>query len=49
MSEEFTLKRISQSEWLLEKSGEMRVPGRIFADIQTIEQLQTDVAEKKVD
>ncbi|HCP32031.1 TPA: RNA-splicing ligase RtcB [Candidatus Acetothermia bacterium] len=47
MSEEFTLKRISQSEWLLEKSGEMRVPGRIFADIQTIEQLQTDVAEKK--
>lgn len=47
MSEEFTLERVAQSEWLLPKSGDMRVPGRIFADAQTIEQLQADVAEKK--
>jgi len=47
MSEEFALEQISPVEWLLPMSGDMRVPGRIFADSQTIDQLRKDVAEKK--
>ena len=47
MSEEYTLEQISAAEWLLPKSGDMRVPGRIFADSQTIDQLRADIAEKK--
>ena len=46
MSEDLTLEQVSPVEWLLPKSGSMRVPGRIFADSQTIEQLRRDVAEK---
>lgn len=46
MSEEFVLEEVSPSEWVLPKTGEMRVPGRIFADSDTIEQLQADVGEK---
>ncbi len=47
MSEEYTLEQISAAEWVLPKSGDMRVPGRIFADSHTIDQLQADIAEKK--
>jgi tRNA-splicing ligase RtcB len=47
MSEDLSLKQVSETEWLLPKSGEMRVPGRIFADRQTIEQLQADVTQQK--
>lgn len=47
MSEELALEQISPVEWLLPMSGDMRVPGRIFADAQTIDQLRKDVAEKK--
>ena len=47
MSEEYALQQISAAEWLLPKSGGMRVPGRLFADSLTIDQLRTDVAEKK--
>ena len=41
------LERIAGSQWLLPRSGAMRVPGRIFADEATIEQLKSDVAEGK--
>ncbi len=47
MSEEYTLEQVSAAEWLLPKSGDMRVPGKIFADSQTIDQLRADIAEKK--
>lgn len=47
MSEEYALEQISAAEWLLPKSGDMRVPGRLFADSQTIDQLRADIAEKK--
>ena len=47
MSEILALEQISTVEWLLPASGDMRVPGRVFADSQTIDQLRKDIAEKK--
>ena len=46
MSEEFALERVSASEWILPQTGEMRVPGRLFADEDTVDQLRADVAAK---
>ncbi len=43
MKEKLELKRISSSEWILPRHGEMRVPGMIIADQETIEQLQADL------
>ena len=47
MTEDLALERISQSEWILAKRGEMRVPARVIADEETIAQLRKDTAEKK--
>ncbi len=47
MTENLELERLSEAEWLLTKKGEMRVPGRVIADEQTIEQLRQDLADKK--
>lgn len=46
MSGEWTLERVSASEWILPETGDMRVPGRLFADAETVEQLLADVAAK---
>ena len=46
MVEDLSLERVSEVEWLLPRVGEMRVPGRIFADPETIEQLQVDLAQQ---
>jgi tRNA-splicing ligase RtcB len=40
------LERVGSSEWLLPREGAMRVPGRIFADEQTIAQLEEDVRSR---
>jgi len=37
---EGSLKPLGRSEWLLPKEGEMRVPGRIYADSETVAQLE---------
>ena len=47
MIEELKLQRTSDAEWILPKSGDMRVPARVIADDGTIAQLQQDTAEKK--
>lgn len=47
MTEDLDLKRVSQSEWILAKRGEMHVPARVIADEETIAQLEKDTAEKK--
>ena len=47
MVEDLSLEQISEVEWLLPRTGEMCVPGRIFADPQTIEQLRVDLAQQK--
>jgi tRNA-splicing ligase RtcB len=44
---EIALERVAPSEWVLQKYGEMRVPGRIIAGEETIAQLKQDLAEKK--
>ena len=41
------LTQVGLAEWVLEKRGEMRVPGRIIADPSTIDQLLSDVEGKK--
>ena len=46
MSGEWSLERVSASEWILPETGDMRVPGRLFADAETVEQLLADVAAK---
>ena len=46
MSEGFDLERVSRFEWVLPQTGDMRVPGRLFADEETVEQLRADVAAK---
>jgi tRNA-splicing ligase RtcB len=40
------LERVASSEWLLPREGAMRVPGRIYADEQTIAQLEEDVRSR---
>jgi tRNA-splicing ligase RtcB len=40
------LERVASSEWLLPREGAMRVPGRIYADAQTIAQLEEDVRNR---
>jgi tRNA-splicing ligase RtcB len=40
------LERVGSSEWLLPREGAMRVPGRIYADAQTIAQLEEDVRNR---
>lgn len=40
------LERVSPSEWLLPPSGGMQVPGRIFADAETIAQLESDEVDR---
>ena len=47
MKEALEIERISDAEWILPRSGEMRVPGRLIADEGTIAQLKRDAAEKK--
>ncbi|MEE8566228.1 MAG: RtcB family protein [Candidatus Bipolaricaulota bacterium] len=47
MSEQYMLERLGEAEWLVPATGEMRVPGRIFADCGTIEQLKADIEEGK--
>jgi tRNA-splicing ligase RtcB len=47
MAEAFKLEQVASSEWLLPRQGEMRVPGRIFADATTIDQLRADVGQEK--
>ena len=47
MAKELELERVSDAEWILAKSGEMRVPARVIADEETIAQLRQDTAEKK--
>ncbi len=44
MSEEFELKQVQQTEWILPKTGKMRVPGRVFADPEMIESLRAEVS-----
>ncbi len=46
MTTELRLKRVGSSEWRLPAQGGMRVPGRIFADPETIAQLESDVRER---
>ena len=38
------LERVSPTEWRIPKSGSMRVPGHLFADEETIAQLEADEA-----
>ncbi len=40
------LERVASSEWILPRSGSMRVPGRIYADPETIAQLEDDVRNR---
>jgi len=47
MNETLRLEQVSSSEWILQRHGDMRVPGRIIADEGTIAQLKQDLAEKK--
>jgi len=47
MNETLQLEQVASSEWILQKRGEMRVPGRIIADEETIAQLKQDLEEKK--
>jgi tRNA-splicing ligase RtcB len=47
MSKEYDIKEISPNLHELSKSGEMRVPGKIYGDSETIRSLQQDVAEGK--
>jgi len=42
MAKGLRLERIGPGEWRLEPSGEMRVPGVVFADETTVEQLHAD-------
>jgi len=44
MDASVTLERVASSEWLVPQGGSMRVPGRIFADEETIAQLEADAA-----
>ena len=44
MTEHVELEQVGPSEWLLAQSEGMRVPGRIFADAETIAQLESDEA-----
>jgi tRNA-splicing ligase RtcB len=44
MTERVELQQVGPSEWLLAQSEGMRVPGRIFADVETIAQLTSDEA-----
>ncbi len=43
MTSEWRLERVGSSEWALPAEGAMRVPGRIYADAETIAQLEEDV------
>ncbi len=43
MDEEFALEQVQETEWILPKTGKMRVPGRIFADPEMIEDLRAEV------
>lgn len=40
------LTRINETEWLLEPQGTMRVPGRLFADAQLIEEMDEQVLQQ---
>jgi len=40
------LERVALSEWILPREGAMRVPGRIYADPETIAQLEEDVRNR---
>ncbi len=44
MSEEFELKQVQETEWILPKTGKMHVPGRVFADPEMIESLRAEVS-----
>ncbi|HBR09661.1 RtcB family protein [Candidatus Bipolaricaulota bacterium] len=46
MNREFELKQVAEFEWELPKTGDMRVPGRIFAAEQIIAQLMEESATK---
>ncbi len=46
MGGEWSLERVSASEWILPATGDMRVPGRLFADDETVELLLADVEAK---
>ena len=46
MEGELALERMGSSEWLLPRKGAMRVPGRIYADANTIAQLEEDVRSR---
>jgi tRNA-splicing ligase RtcB len=46
MNDGLRLERVSSSEWRLPASGSMRVPGRIYADAETIAQLEADVRNR---
>jgi len=45
MSGRLQLERVGEAEWRLPKAGDMRVPGIVFADEDTIAQLHADEAE----
>ena len=46
MESNMRLERVASSEWILPREGAMRVPGRIYADAETIEQLEEDVRNR---
>ncbi len=46
MIDRLVLERIGATEWLLPRTGDMRVPGRIYADEQTISQLEEDTRNR---
>ena len=46
MEHELRLERAGPAEWILPREGSMRVPGRIYADPETIGQLEEDVRNR---
>ena len=42
MTSGLRLERVASSEWILPREGTMRVPGRIYADTETIAQLEAE-------
>jgi tRNA-splicing ligase RtcB len=45
MGERLRLERVGEAEWELPRSGDMRVPGIVFADGETVAQLHADEDE----
>lgn len=44
MAEGYEIERVSDAEWLIPATGEMRVPGRVFVDPEMMEDLQGELS-----